>query len=145
VTDPRAVLERSRTVAVVGCSTQPHKVAHAVPADLQRAGFRVIPVNPHAEEVLGERAYRRLGDIPDRIDLVVVFRPPAEAADVVRQAVAAGAGAVWLQSGITSEEGRRVATDAGVDYVEDRCSGVDVHRFGLVRRAVSGGVTGPPG
>lgn len=129
--DPRAVLERARTVAVVGLSTEPHKAAHRVPAQLQQRGFRVIPVHPYADEILGVRAYRRLADVPEPVDLVVVFRPPAEAAGVVRQAVEVGAPAVWLQLGIASGEARRIAEAAGIDYVEDRCSGVEAGRWDI--------------
>ena len=133
--DPRVVLESATTVAVVGCSTQPHKAAHRIPAWLQDAGYRMIPVNPHADEILGERAYPTLEQAPEDIDLVVVFRPSREAASVVAQAVDVGARAVWLQLGITSPEGRRIAEEAGIDYVEDRCSGVDAQTFGIDKRA----------
>lgn len=131
MTDPRALLEGARTVAVVGCSTHPEKAAHYIPRQLQLAGYRVIPVHPSAEEILGEKAYRTLAEIPVPIDLVNVFRPAPEAASVARQAVAVGAGAVWLQLGIRSEEAARIARDAGLDYVENRCTGADVSRFGI--------------
>ncbi len=133
--DPRAVLERAVTVAVVGCSTHPYKPSHHVPAWLQDMGYRIVPVNPHAEEILGERVYRRLADLPEEPDLVVVFRPSAEAADVTRQAIARGARGVWLQLGITSGEARALAEEAGIDYVEDRCSGVDAETWGIVKEA----------
>jgi len=131
VTDPRALLERTRTVAVVGCSTHPGKAAHQIPRQLQQAGYRVIPVHPSAETILGERVYRTLAEIPEPIDLVDVFRPSPEAAGIARQAVAVGAKAVWLQSGIRSEEAARIAEEAGLDYVENRCTGADVARFGI--------------
>jgi uncharacterized protein len=124
VTDIAALLSRVRTVAVVGCSTNPAKAAYSVPAAVQASGYRIIPVNPHADEILGERAYPVLADVPEPIDLVDVFRPPAEAAGVAEQAVAVGARALWLQTGIRSDEARRIATDAGLDYVEDACLGV---------------------
>ena len=133
--DPRAVLERALTVAVVGCSTHPYKPSHHVPAWLQDMGYRILPVNPHAEEILGERVYRRLADLPEEPDLVVVFRPSREAADVTRQAIARGARGVWLQLGITSGEARALAQEAGIDYVEDRCSGVDAETWGIVKEA----------
>jgi predicted CoA-binding protein len=131
VADPREVLEQAKTIAVVGFSTKPHKAAHRIPAQLKGRGYRVIPVHPYADEILGEPAYRVLADVPDAVDLVIVFRPSAEAGGVVRQAVEAGAPAVWLQLGITSAEGRRVAEEAGVAYVEDRCAGVDAARWNL--------------
>jgi predicted CoA-binding protein len=129
--DARTILAGSRTVAVVGCSTSPMKVAHTIPAQLKQAGFRVIPVHPSAEEILGEPVVHDLRDVTEDVDLVVVFRPPAEAAGVARAAAEIGAGAVWLQQGIRSAEARQVAEDAGMGYVEDRCSGVDVMRWGI--------------
>lgn len=131
--DPRAILEQARTVAVVGCSTDPGKAAHRIPAQLQAAGYRVIPVHPSAGEILGERAYPTLAEVPETVDLVDVFRPAAEAGEVARQAVAIGAKALWLQLGIRSAAARRIAEDAGLDYVEDRCTGADVRWFGITR------------
>jgi predicted CoA-binding protein len=125
VRTPRQILEQARTIVVVGASRHEDKVAHTVPRQLQRHGWRVIPVNPYADEIWGERCYRRLADVPGPIDLVNVFRPSADATDVVRQAIAAGAGAIWLQEGITSPEGRRLAEAAGIDYVEDYCVAVE--------------------
>jgi uncharacterized protein len=129
--DIATLLEHVKAIAVVGLSTMPWKSAHAIPAHLQACGYRVIPVHPTAEEILGEPAYPRLADVPDEVDLVNVFRPSAEAADVVRQAADAGMPAVWLQSGIRSAEARRIAEDAGMGYVEDNCLGVVVSRLGL--------------
>lgn len=129
--DLRALLTRTRTIAVVGCSTDPSKAAHQIPAQLVAAGFDVIPVHPTATEILGRPAYPTLADVPLPVDLVDVFRPPAEAAGVATQAVAAGAAALWLQLGITSAEAAQVAADAGMDYVEDLCLGVEVRRLGI--------------
>jgi hypothetical protein len=97
---------------------------------LQREGYRIIPVNPIADELLGEPVHRSLTTIDEPIDLVDVFRPSKDAADVVRAAIAVGAKAVWLQTGITSDEGRALAAEAGIDYVEDRCLGVEVRLRG---------------
>jgi predicted CoA-binding protein len=130
----RRILEEMSTFAVVGLSADPTKAAHSVPAAMQAYGWRIIPVNPHADRLLGEQVYRRLADIPDPVDVVNVFRPSAEAADVTRQAVEIGAKAVWLQLGIVSDEARRIATDAGLLYVEDRCTAVERARH-AVRRA----------
>lgn len=127
--DLRAVLERARTVAVVGISSDPAKPSHRVPRQLQAAGFRIIPVHPSAEELLGEKAYHRLADIPEPIDVVEVFRPPEEAPGIAREAVAAGAGALWLQLGLRSEEAREIAEVAGLDYVEDHCMGIEQRRY----------------
>src|SRR6201987_1515728 len=94
---PEEILRAARTIAVVGASRDPSKAGGSVPAGLQRRGFRIIPINPFADELFGERVYRSLADVPEPIDLVDVFRPAAEAADIARQAVAVGAKAVWLQ------------------------------------------------
>src|SRR4051812_10926052 len=123
------------TFAVVGLSTEPTKAAHSVPAAMQAYGWRIIPVNPHADRLLGEPVYRRLADIPEPIDVVNVFRPSAEAAEVTRQAVEIGAKAGWVQLGIVSAEARRIATEAGLLYVEDRCTAVERARHATRRAA----------
>lgn len=133
--DPRTVLEQATTVAVVGMSTDPGKAAHGVPLSLRRAGFRIIPVRPGVDEVAGERAYDSLRDIPDHVDVVEVFRPAEEAPDIAREAVEIGADAVWLQLGLTSQEARRVAEEAGLAYVEDRCMHQEQMRHGITKTA----------
>jgi len=120
----REVLERAKTIAVVGASRDPDKAGGSVPFGLQRRGFRIIPINPHADELFGERVYRSLLDVPEKIDLVDVFRPASDAPEIARQAVAVGATALWLQLDIRSEEARRIAEGAGLDYVEDECTAV---------------------
>ncbi|MFC7545168.1 CoA-binding protein [Plantactinospora sp. GCM10030261] len=130
---PRQILSDAAIIAVVGASRDPAKAAHSVPAQMQRYGWRIIPVNPSADELFGERVYRSLADIPHPVDLVDVFRPVPDAVDVVRQAVAVGAPAVWLQLGIVSAEARAIAERAGVDYVEDRCLIVERAAGGLTR------------
>ena len=122
--DARQILEEATTIAVVGASRSPYKTAHSVPAQMQRHGWRIIPVNPYAEEIFGERAYPNLAALPEPVDLVNVFRPSADATQVVREAIAIGAPAVWLQLDIVSPEGRRLAAEAGIDYVEDTCIAV---------------------
>ena len=119
------------TITVVGASVSDAKAAHSVPAYMQRLGWRIIPVNPHADQILGEQVYRRLGDIPEQIGLVDVFRPPWQAPDIARQAVAAGATALWLQLGIASAEARTIAEGAGLLYVEDHCLVIEQRRLGL--------------
>jgi uncharacterized protein len=131
--DPQKILADAEVLAVVGASRDPFKAAHTVPAQMQRYGWRVIPVNPHADELFGEKVYRRVGDIPHPVDVVVVFRPSEDAAQVVREAVAAGAPAVWLQLDIVSAEGRRIAEEAGIRYVEDRCLAIERAVGGLSR------------
>jgi predicted CoA-binding protein len=120
------ILESAKTIAVVGASRDPLKAGGSVPAGLQRRGFRVIPVNPHAAELFGERVYKSLLDIPQgiEVDIVDVFRPAEDAPEIARQAVAIGAKALWLQLDIRSDEARRIAEAAGLDYVEDECTAV---------------------
>ncbi|MEU7618067.1 CoA-binding protein [Micromonospora rifamycinica] len=125
------ILADSAVIAVVGASRDPDKAAHRVPAQMQRHGWRIIPVNPAVDELFGERAYASLADIPHPVDLVDVFRPAGDAVEVVRQAAAVGAPAVWLQLGIVSAEARRIAEEAGMDYVEDRCLIVERAAAGL--------------
>ncbi|SCF49253.1 hypothetical protein GA0070216_13325 [Micromonospora matsumotoense] len=129
------LLADSALIAVVGASRDPGKAAHRVPAHMQRYGWRIIPVNPTVDELFGERAYASLADIPHPVDLVDVFRPARDAVEVVRQAAAIGAPAVWLQLGIVSAEARRIAEEAGMDYVEDRCLIIERAAAGLSRLA----------
>ncbi|MBQ1025173.1 CoA-binding protein [Micromonospora sp. C95] len=128
------ILADAKVIAVVGASRDPFKAAHRVPLEMQRHGWRIIPVNPTADELFGEPVYRSLADIPHPVDLVDVFRPADDAAEVVRQAAAIGAPAVWLQLGIVSPQARRIAEEAGIDYVEDRCLVVERAAAGLTRR-----------
>ena len=102
-----------------------------MPEGLQRRGFRIIPINPYAATLFGEKVYRTLLEVPDQIDLVDVFRPAADAPEIARQAAAIGAKALWLQEDIRSEEARRIAEGAGMDYVEDECTAVvaSLHRI----------------
>ena len=130
----KQILAEAATIAVVGASRDPNKPAHDVPLQMQRHGWRIIPVNPHADELFGEKVYRSLADIPHPVDLVDVFRPADDAVEVVRDAVRIGAPAVWLQLGIVSPEARRIAEDAGIDYVEDRCLVIERAAAGLTRQ-----------
>jgi predicted CoA-binding protein len=124
VRSPQEILASAITIAVVGASRDPEKTAHSVPSQMKRHGWKIIPVNPHTSELWGEPCYPTLADVPVPIDLVNVFRPSAQATEVVREAIAVGAKAVWLQQGIVSPEGRALAEAAGVDYVEDQCVAV---------------------
>jgi uncharacterized protein len=128
---PAQILAESRTIAVVGASRDPDKTAHAVPRQILRHGWHVIPVNPYATEIWGEPCYPTLADIPGPVDLVNVFRPSADTPEVARQAVAIGAKALWLQQGIASAESRAIAEAAGLDYVEDYCIAVERARSQL--------------
>ncbi|MFB6091114.1 MAG: CoA-binding protein [Halobellus sp.] len=132
----RSILD-GETVAVVGCSTTPGKAAHDVPAYLQRNGYDVVPVNPFADEVLGETAYDSLADVPEsiEIDVVDVFRPSEETGDIVDAAIerhedVGDVSAVWLQLGITNDEAAERAAEAGLDFVQDKCIKVEHRRLG---------------
>ena len=118
------ILQGAKTIAVVGASRDTSKAGGSVPAGLQRRGFRIIPINPYADMLFGERVYRSLLDVPEKIDLVDVFRPAADTPEIARQAASVGARALWLQLDIRSAEARRIAEEAGMDYVEDECTGV---------------------
>jgi predicted CoA-binding protein len=129
------ILAESRTIAVVGASRDPGKTAHAVPRQILRHGWHVIPVNPYADEIWGQRCYRTLAEIPEPVDLVNVFRPSADTPEVARQAVAIGAKALWLQQDIVSAEARAIAEAGGLDYVEDHCIAVERAVSGISLRA----------
>ena len=130
--DLPALLRSARTVAVVGCSPRAFQVSHRIARYLQDAGFRMIPVHPHHDEVLSERAYPDLVSIPEdvEVDIVDVFRRPEFTADVVRDAASRAARTgrrptVWTQIGVSSPEAARLAAEAGLPYVADRCLMVD--------------------
>ena len=128
--DVRALLTETRTWAVVGCSPDPGRDSHRVAALLQRSGFRVIPVNPHVSgELLGERCYPRLADVPDRIDVVDVFRRRSEAGAHVDEAIALGATGVWLQLGVIDHAAAERAAGAGLRVVMDRCPAIELPRL----------------
>ncbi|HEV7203536.1 MAG TPA: CoA-binding protein [Jatrophihabitans sp.] len=125
------ILRTYDTITVVGASAAPEKAAHRVPAHMQAHGWRIVPVNPRADTILGEPVFRTLADVPEQVGLVDVFRPSGQTPDIARQAVAAGASALWLQLGIASAEARAIAQDAGLLYVEDRCLIIEQRRLGL--------------
>lgn len=127
------ILREFRSIAVVGLSRDPSKAAHAIPARMQRAGFRIIPVNPHVDSLLGEKSYATLADVPFSVEVVNVFRPAADAPSIARAAAAIGAKALWLQQGIVSAEARQIAEAAGMLYVEDRCMGVERAVHGITK------------
>lgn len=128
---PEEILAAATTIAVVGASRDPNKAGGSVPEGLQRRGFRIVPVNPYADTLFGEKVYRSLLDVPEKIDLVDVFRPAADAPAIARQAAQVGAAALWLQLDIRSQEAREIAEAAGMEYVEDECTAViaSLHRI----------------
>ncbi|MBI5949018.1 MAG: CoA-binding protein [Chloroflexi bacterium] len=127
--DALEALLKAKTIAVVGLDNRTFRTAYRIAVYLQRAGYRVIPVpfQEPAEEVLGEKAYKRLVDIPEHIDLVDVFVRSEQTDPVIDDAIAAGVGAIWLQQGIRNDEGLAKARAAGIVATEDRCTMVE-HR-----------------
>ena len=125
----RALLREARTVAVVGLSPKPERPSHGVARYLQRAGYRIVPVNPGHDEILGERSYRTLADAArdHAIDIVDVFRRSEYAGAVVDEAIAIRPKLVWLQLGVVDEAARARAEGAGIPIVMDRCLAID-HR-----------------
>jgi hypothetical protein len=125
---PEEILRESKTIALVGASPNPSRPSHGVMRYLLAQGYRVIPVRPaDCDDVLGVPCVQTLADIDEPIDLVDVFRRPEHTPQHAQEAVEAGAKALWLQLGIVSPEARRIATEAGIDYVEDLCTAV-IHR-----------------
>jgi uncharacterized protein len=125
----RNLLRRAKTIAVVGLSSNDLRGSNFVGLYLQRHGYRVVPVNPNETEVLGERSYARLRDIPFPVDVVDVFRRPAAVPEIAREAVEIGAKVLWLQFGVISEEGARIAEEGGLTVVMDRCLKVEHARY----------------
>ena len=122
------ILRESRTVAVVGLSSNPMRPSFGVTEYMQGMGYRIIPVNPNEREVLGEKSYARLEDVPEKIDIVNVFRRAEEVPPVVESAIRIGAKVVWMQSGIANEEAAEKARAAGLMVIEDACILVEHRR-----------------
>ncbi|HBG31635.1 MAG TPA: CoA-binding protein [Gammaproteobacteria bacterium] len=128
-TDLRRILTECRTIAVVGLSAKEHRASHQVARYLQQHGYRIIPVHPRFDSVLGERCYARLADIPHAVDLVNVFRRTEDMLPVAQEAVAIGARCLWQQLGIANIEADRLARAAGLDSVMDRCIKIEHARL----------------
>lgn len=127
----RQIYADTKTIAVVGASPDTSKNANKIPAYLQSQGYRIIPVNPRTDQVLGEKTYKTLADIPEPVDVVDVFRPAAEAPGIARQAAEIGAKVLWLQVGIVSVEAGEIAEEAGMTFVMDHCMGMMHAKLGL--------------
>ncbi len=115
------ILRETKTIAVIGLSSDPARPSNSVSQYMNACGYRIVPVNPNETEVFGERAYARLEDVPDRVDLVNIFRRSEEAGRHVDEAIRIGARGVWLQEGVIDEEAARRALQAGLSVVMDRC------------------------
>ena len=134
----RDIMLNAKTIAIVGLSSNELRPSHFVGFYLKRHGYRVIAVNPRETEVLGEKSYPTLADVPEPIDVVDVFRAPQFVPDIAREAVKVGAKALWLQFGVISPEGAEIAKQGGLQVVMDRCMKVEharsvgrMHWYGL--------------
>ena len=126
-----AILGEARTIAVVGLSARRFRPSHGVAEYLQRAGYRIIPVNPKITEVLGERSYASLDEVPEPVDIVDIFRRPEHVPEIVEAAIRKGAKAIWMQEGVVHEEAARRAESAGLAVIMDRCILKEHKRLGL--------------
>ena len=138
----RRILARSRTIAVVGVSANWYRPSYFAAKYLQEHGYRVIPVNPNYEQVLGERCYPSVSAIPEPVDVVDGFRKAEDMVELAREAVANKASVLWMQLGIRNDEATRIASDAGLDVVVDRCMKIEHARIlgGLNWAGVNTGV-----
>ncbi|MGH7186626.1 MAG: CoA-binding protein [Pseudomonadota bacterium] len=138
----RRILRENRVIAVVGLSASWHRPSYFAAKYMQDHGYRVIPVNPNYEQVLGEKCYPSVAAIPDPVDIVDCFRKPAEMPALAREAVAKGARVLWMQLGIRSDEAARIADAGGLDVVQNRCVKIEHARIlgGLGWAGVNTGV-----
>ncbi len=124
------ILSGERTVAVVGLSEKPDRPSHVVAKYLQERGFRIVPVNPKIREVLGEKSYGSLSEIPGNVDVVDVFRRSEEVPPIAEEAVRIGAGAFWMQEGVRSDRACEILDAAGIPWVMDRCMKIELAKRG---------------
>ena len=127
----RELLSSTKTIALVGASTNPQRASHAVMRYMMDRGYRVIPVNPNEQEICGQKAYASLKDIPEPVDMVDVFRRSEDAGPICDEAIAIGAKSIWLQLAIINEEGAKRAEAAGLKVVMDRCPAIDMPKLGM--------------
>jgi uncharacterized protein len=125
----RHIIEHHKVIAVVGLSANPMRPSHGVAQYMQRQGYKIIPVNPMETEVLGEKCFAKLSDIPEKVDLVNIFRRSEEAGKIVDEAIEIGAKSVWLQEGVIDEEATKRAEDIGLIVVMDKCWLKECYRF----------------
>lgn len=140
----RRILKDNHTIAVVGLSADWYRPSYFAAKYMQEHGFRIIPVNPKYTEILGERCYPDLKSIPEKIDIVDVFRKSEDCASIAQDAAAIGAKALWLQIGVISDEAQQIADTAGMDFVQNRCVKIEYARlfgglswFGVNTRIIS--------
>lgn len=127
----RQILSEARVIAVVGCSNESWRDSNRIATYLKRAGYTVYPVNPTIESAIGEKCYPDVQSIPEKVDIVDVFRQPQYVPEVVEDAIAAGAGAIWLQLGVGNRAAEKRASEAGLDVVSEQCIMVDHRQWGI--------------
>ena len=140
----RRILKENHTIAIVGLSADWYRPSYFAAKYMQEHGFRIIPVNPKYTEILGEKCYPDLKSIPEKIDMVDVFRKSADCAPIAQEAVAIGAKTLWLQIGVENDEAKAIAESGGVEFVENRCVKIEYARlfgglswFGVNTRIIS--------
>jgi predicted CoA-binding protein len=140
----RRILKENHTIAIVGLSADWYRPSYFAAKYMQEHGFRIIPVNPKYTEILGEKCYPDLKSIPEKIDMVDVFRKSADCAPIAKEAVAIGAKVLWLQLGVENDEAKAIAESGGVEFVENRCVKIEYARlfgglswFGVNTRIIS--------
>jgi predicted CoA-binding protein len=122
------VLASAKTIAVIGLSAKPHRASFGVTETLQSSGYRIFPVNPNEDEVLGEKCYARLEDIPEKIDIVDIFRRPEFVPEIVDAAIRVGARAIWMQEGVEDEKSAERARAAGLFVIMDNCIAKEIYK-----------------
>ena len=122
------ILSSARTVAVVGLSSRPHRASYGVAETLQQSGYRILPVNPNESEVLGEKSYASLEDLPEKVDIVDIFRRSEFVPEIVDAAIRIGARAIWMQEGVEDERSAERARRAGLFVIMDNCIAKEIHK-----------------
>ena len=140
----RRILKENHTIAIVGLSADWYRPSYFAAKYMQEHGFKIIPVNPKYTEILGEKCYPDLKSIPEKVDMVDVFRKSADCAPIAKEAVAIGAKVLWLQLGVENDEAKAIAESGGVEFVENRCVKIEYARlfgglswFGVNTRIIS--------
>ena len=140
----RRILKENHTIAIVGLSADWYRPSYFAAKYMQEHGFRIIPVNPKYTEILGEKCYPDLKSIPEKVDMVDVFRKSADCAPIAKEAVSIGAKVVWLQLGVENDEAKAIAESGGLEFVENRCVKIEYARlfgglswFGVNTRIIS--------
>jgi len=121
VAEIKKILETSKTIAVVGCSSNPEKTANQIPRYMKEHGYKVIPVNPNSENILNEKTYKSISEVKEKVDIVDIFRPSVECLEIVKEAIKIKPKVIWMQLGIINEEAKKLAEQHGIKVVMDKC------------------------